>query len=218
MRVLVVTPVHRPVGQRAALYPRPLATIFNQTWPGQLDHYLPSGGDGDRGNNNVTRKFADARCVFLEGDWDAMLCAESDMLLPGDALQRLADTGADIAYGLYVFRHRVMWSAATRLEERGMTTLDSDPDRARSVFGSVIPVAGVGMGCTLIRRHVLERLAFRNWRGVAQDWALAVDAQAAGFSQVCDTGVVCGHLTMTPSPRVLWPDIDAPKLVRTDLL
>jgi hypothetical protein len=78
----------------------------------------------------------------------------------------------------------------------------------------------VGMACTLIRRHVLERLAFRLQPDAVEccDWWLARDARAAGWSQRADLGLVCGHISPTPSPRVLWPDKDEPRLWRVSRL
>jgi hypothetical protein len=93
------------------------------------------------------------------------------------------------------------------------------------------------MGCTLIRRCVLEQLIFRTHRMACCDWGLAMDAQEYGFSQRCDLGVVCGHMTThNPSsvvgatpwvlgvegpPRIIWPDPDVEgigKLYRVEYL
>jgi hypothetical protein len=220
MRVLVVTPLLRDaVTQRTALYGRPLQSIFNLRWPGQLDHYLPNGGDSGRGNDNVTRKYADARCVALEGDYDAMLCAESDMLVPADGLEKLAALDVQVAYGLYAMRHKELaWCAATELTEMKWRSLSADPDQARAVWGQVVDVKGVGLGFTLIRRDVFEAVPFRNWRGVSNDWAFGCDCQGLGIRQVCHLGVVCGHFSPLPSPRYLYPDPDAPTLTRIDLV
>jgi hypothetical protein len=219
MRVLVVTPLLRsPLVERTQYHPRALASILALRWTGQLDYYLPRGGDTSaRGDVNVTRKYSDARCVALEGDYDAMLCAESDMIAPDDGLEKLAALDADIAYGLYCFRHQAHdWSAATELTRDHYRSLSADPESARAAWGQTLDVKGIGLGFTLIRRRVFERLPFRNWRGVSNDWALGVDAQAAGFRQVCDTSVVCGHFHL--AERVtFWPDPDAPGLVRTEV-
>jgi hypothetical protein len=89
------------------------------------------------------------------------------------------------------------------------------------MWGKTIEVAGVGMGCTLISRDVLEKLAFRvdeTHPSVHNDWVFAYDCQQKGITQKCDTSVVCGHISMKPSPRVIWPDPNEPRLYRNDFI
>jgi hypothetical protein len=96
------------------------------------------------------------------------------------------------------------------------------------------------MGCTLIKRNVLEEIRFRLHDGthswiveeyekqykkiginpyqdrrqmVCDDWLLAMDAQHYGFSQRANLGVVCGHIN---GESVLWPDPEIDKLFRVD--
>ena len=116
-------------------------------------------------------------------------------------------------------RPRIVVQHAThRLEQLGAAWLSKDVDAARAAYGSVIDVEGCGLGCTLIKRKVIEELPFRNWRGVSCDWALAYDAQGSGFTQKMDTRVVCGHMTMMPSPQILWPDVNEEKLYRQEMI
>ena len=73
------------------------------------------------------------------------------------------------------------------------------------MWGNVIDTTGVGLGCTLIRREVLEAIPFRvvdKW--IANDWYFALDVAEKGFTQAHDCGVVCGHID---GYRVLWPDV-----------
>lgn len=220
--VLAVTPVLRTPEGRARLFGKAFASIYWQRWSGgRVDHFMPSGGDDySRPNETVTAKYQLAQDVFLAGDYEYMACLEYDMICPEDALQRLVALDADIAYGLYALRHpgHIHWNAANRVEFVGAAWLSNDPDNARAAWGHVAKVQGCGLGCTVIKRRVLETLRFRNWRGVSNDWALACDAREAGFTQVLDLRVICGHMTLTPSPRVLWPDIDAEGFVRTEFL
>lgn len=217
MHVLVVTPMLREPSGKARLYGKALQSIFNLRWSGQLDHFFLNGGDNYLDpSGTVTNKYQQARDVFLAGAWDAMLCAEYDMLLPADALEKLAALDTDIAYGLYVLRHeRKAWNAALWITEQQFCSYSEVP--MTPTFG-VRKVAGVGLGCTLIKRHVVEALPFRNWRGVSNDWAFACDAQAAGYEQVCDFDVKCGHMSIVPSPHILWPDANEPDYYRTEPL
>ncbi len=172
---------------------------------------------------NVAHNYNVARDMVLNLGFDALLSIESDMIVPEDTVERLVATEADIAYGLYVWRHsRREWSAYTQLSALRGRSISQDPEAAKDAWGKVIDVEGVGQGCTLIRRNVLEKIAFSLWPGtpqlVSSDWMLAIDAQAHGFTQRCDLGVVCGHQTYEPWPQIIWPDPESPDLYRIEAL
>jgi hypothetical protein len=172
---------------------------------------------------NITRQYNKARAMVLAGGYDALLCVESDMIVPPDTLTRLVACESDVAYGLYVFRHtKHTWSAYTSLADATGRSLSDDADEARSKWGAVLDVAGVGLGCTLVKRNVLEQIDFRLAPDApdktACDWLFSIDCQANGFAQRCDTGLVCGHQSYKPYPMVLWPDITAEKLYRRESL
>jgi hypothetical protein len=163
--------------------------------------------------------------------------------VPPHAIQSLVDAGADIAYGLYVWRHNLRrWSAYTELDLFGGYSLSLFHERARGAWGQVVDVAGLGMGCTLIRRNVLEALPFRLYEGEADDWVvkeygdrvrflggdphrpqknmfcddwmLALDAAHHGFTQRAHLGVACGHVA--EEGWTLWPHPGPPELFYTE--
>lgn len=206
MRVLVATLVKQLSG-------RMLDGLFAQDWPHPTEYLLitndqPEGHPYER----VTALYNQVRERFLAGPYDALLTVEADMLIPSFALRRLMATGADVAYGLYVWRHGPHhdWSAYVLGADGAMQSLyQADPSAATVAYeqGAVMDVAGVGLGCTLIKRHVLERLPFRRGDGTAcNDWFFALDCRFVGYRQACDFGVVCGHITDWPAVPVLWPD------------
>jgi len=221
MRILVVTPILREPNGRARLYARAVASILNLQWPGQIDHYVANGGDDYlQPSETVTRKYQEAREVFLAGKWDYLFAAEYDMILPPDTLTRLVNLEADIAYGLYVFRHgQPKWNAALTVQEKFWQSFADVPTIvAARAWNTVQTVAGLGMGCTLLKRETVAALPFRNWKGVACDWALAYDALGMGLTQRMDLGVVCGHMSLLPAPCVFWPDVNEPELYRVENL
>jgi len=242
MRILAVTPAH------------PAYTIKPQTWQsiqaafaahdGPVDWIFTTGDNPHKvGYENVTHHHNKARAIALAGGYDAILSIEADMIIPPDTINRLIACDSDIAYGLYVFRHKLhRWSAYTELGLFGGWSVSVDRDLSREKWGQVMDVAGVGMGCTLIRRPVFEKLEFRLYDGrddwiqeehaermrkhlpaidpkrprtsmLCDDWMLAMEAQHYGFSQRCDLGLVCGHVDDT---GVLWPDIDKPEMFRVE--
>lgn len=218
MRVLVVTAVPRMVGV-LAWFPRALQSIMAQEWEGTLELFMPVG-DRPHGTryDRVTAKYEQARQVALDGGFDAVWFAEYDMVMPPNALKRLTAIDTDIAYGLYVWRRPGhQWSAYTYLDENTGVSLSQMPRHARAAWGTQIEVEGVGQGCTLVRRHVLETISFRREGVACADWFMALDAREKGYRQVCDLGVVCGHMSLTPSPRTYWPDVTMPGLARIEV-
>jgi len=182
---------------------------------------VPLGGERTiNGYDNVCEKYQWARRVALDGGYDALLTVEADMIVPEHTLARLSQVDADVAYGLYASRHgRTQWVCATELGKMTAQWLSQDHYRAKQAWGQVIESGGVGMGCTFIRRRVLEAIPFRREPGLlANDWYFALDVREAGYRQVHDLGVVCGHITGKPSPRIIWPDVTARNLVRVEYM
>lgn len=201
MRVLVATLFRRAHG-RVYQYPAATESILALQWPTQLDYFMPSGGDTSA--DSIWRKYEEARRAALVGGYDALLCAESDMLLPVDALEKLAAVGTDITYGLYCFRRPpYQWNITTRLDRFSYRFLSDDPDSAAKAWGRVIQCEGVGQGCTLINRKVLETLPFRYAPDALVDHLIALDAKTYGFKQAVDMSVICGH--MVEGGGAVWP-------------
>lgn len=221
-RVLLFTP-------RLRVFGRALTSVYQmrQAWGRPIDcleiqHDQPYTTEkGSDGNQNVLNLYRQARKVLLaDRRYTHLLTVEDDMIVPPDALSKLMELGADVAYSLYCWR----WGPPHRLsayryvfEDNGCSWGTDEPHTARRLLetGSPMDVAGVGLGCTLIARSVLEDIDFRlGETHAANDWYFAVDCQKAKVRQVCHFGVSVGHIRLDPSARVIWPDRDAPQLYR----
>lgn len=156
------------------------------------------------GRQNILHNYRKARAVFLAGKWDYLLTIESDMVPPVDILEQLLTHHAPVAYSLYVFRGSKKWSAYREFHLGWGASWSEYPEEARAVFGQALPVAGQGLGATLIRRDVLKAIDFRGIHGTACDGWFALDLPTFGFRQVCDTACVSGHLE---GDKVLYPSI-----------
>lgn len=167
---------------------------------------------------NICKKFSYARNLALDNGYDFLLTVEFDMIVPPDALRRLMAVDADVVYGLYTTRReqfRLRWLAFSFTSLRASIWWQNHPmKKLRKLWGHPVYSAGVGFGCTLIRRRVLEKVPFRchPQHEVANDWMFAVDVQEAGFQQKHHFGVVCGHI-MDDGKRAVYPTLANPSLV-----
>lgn len=215
-RVLVFCPMYQ-------LYDATLKSIFELRWDGPLYRLFSNDNPyNDAANsyfravghqNNIQLNMQRARRTCLEQGFDALLTIEADVIAPPDALQKLAEVDADVVYGLYVWRRFAapMWSAYCDVTPRGGHSVSVLGAQAmRDSWGHVIDCVGVGFGCTLIHRHVLEKVDFHtgDWRDTDfPDHHFSLDCQRGMFVQKCHTGVRCGHIDGN-NHRILWPAPD----------
>jgi len=247
MKILVYSPTARHIGPAIVSHIAAVESWRTDNMTGELDWVHDYGtpaatpvqtwiGDGVFAEYHeatkasykvILSKFLRGREMFLAGNWDVFVTIEDDMIIPPDTFKRLAamiEGGAGVGYGLYTWRHNLFpsannhWSAYLRLDQTEGRSIALDPVAAQAAWGSVIDVVGVGMACTVIRRDVLERIPFRLGGPAANDWYFALDCQAAGVVQRCDLGLVCGHFSAKPTPRILWPDPTAADMRRHELL
>ena len=187
---------------------RTLESIFAIEWNGKADIVFGKHDNATGRNQDITDKYNQARDLVLSNGYDALMTIEADMIPPPHSLERLFGVGVDVAYGLYVSRHGPHpWLVFSNVTEnvRGSVQMGNTWDERESLWGNVTDTAGVGLGCTLIQREVLEAIPFRvadKW--IANDWYFALDVAEKGFTQAHDCGVVCGHID---NYRVLWPDV-----------
>lgn len=196
MRVLIFTPTYGD-GPRPETLASVQAQVFTGEWRHEVSWHNPHAGANMA---NVLAQYVRGRQLTFDGGYDALLTVEHDMQIPPYALQALWDTGAPVAYGIYLFRQgggTTLNALELLLNARNVGESLSLHRRklARARRREIIPVSGVGFGCTLIRREVLERIPFHaDDDGVsAPDVPLAIDCLRAGVTQVAHFGVPCGH-------------------------
>jgi len=147
---------------------------------------------------NVLAQYSHARTLCLSGPYDALVTIEQDMIVPPHALTTLWDDGAAVVYATYMLRHGMPVINALRHENSrnlGMSLSLYSGALAQASKAERVEVSGVGFGCTLIRRHVLEAIPFRaDGVGNAPDMPFARDCLQMGFQQVARFNVRCGHI------------------------
>jgi hypothetical protein len=201
-RVMIFT----PYGPRLEL--ETVTAVLNLEWDGPLRFVLQKDNPTGLGREDILHQYQRARRLFLAGDEEAMLVIESDIIQPPDALLRLARLDADAAYGVYRFRV----SDVVNIFERYPVPRPRNEGESLSLHphllnaarqAGVIPCSGGGLGCVLIHRHVLEAVDFRMEDTAHCDTYFNRDLLRAGYRQLADMDVVCGH--KSEDGTVLWP-------------
>jgi hypothetical protein len=161
---------------------------------------------------SLTAKYNQAATLALSGGYDSLLTIEADMVIPAMALRRMTLVNADVVYGLYCSRRpgrrqgsdRWLIFSDVNINPFTVKKLAADAGMRKQIWGEVVESQGIGLGCTLINRQVLEQIPFRcPDPEVSCDWYFAYDCQRTGFTQAHDCGVVCGHID---GDATYWPD------------
>jgi hypothetical protein len=188
MRLLVYMPTYTLPDGTEAMSPESAESVRSQQIDGDLvfeiGRHNPFPGADHR---NVTAQYQRARAMMLDGDYDALLTVEHDNVLPDPgAIQRLLDTKGDVIYAPYVLRHGVaILSTWQYIGDRNLgMSLSRYPEELEQARAAVVwRICGVGHGCTLFHRHVMERIDFRS--GPDGQWApdipFAQDALREGY-------------------------------------
>jgi hypothetical protein len=149
--------------------------------------------------SNVQLNYEKMRQVVLSQGYDKAWIVEEDMVIPGDALERLLETDAEVVTGLYVQRHG--YAPNIHL---GAVKVASWPF-IQSHWGETIDVAGGCLGCVMIDRSVLEDFSFiLDEPGSGPDVPFMRHCVAKNIDVRARLDLVCGHATM--SGDILWPD------------
>lgn len=207
MRVLIATPTYGN-----ALHAATAESIAAQDIPGWEWRQYKTNRYPAPDSRNVLEQYRAIRTEFLGGEWDALLTVEHDMVIPPHALRLLLKTDAPVAYGVYLLRHGAnVLNAWQYIGDHALGesyTLSGAEPRT-----GVVRVSGVGNGCTLIRRRVLERLEFHDGGdpGQSPDVPFARDCLRLGIPQVAHFDVRCGHYH---EGRLLMPFQDEANALR----
>lgn len=148
----------------------------------------------------------------LSAGYDAVLSVEYDNVIPPDTIQRLVVVDADVAHGLYCNRRPpYLWLANIETNTNQGITFARNAATVQGAWGNIVQTQGVGLGCTLIHRHVLDTIQFRREPGhpCADDWFFALDCVAAGYRLAHDCGCIVGHI-LDDGQRIVWPSLEEP--------
>ena len=193
MRILIGVAM-RPPERGVPLEPRTQTCLDALAFDGEIEiAYYDQDDLNLHGRDNLLVKHKQMRQRVLDEGFDALLCIESDMIVPPNVVTKLAALDADVGYAFFCSRHSGMLLCFEHIGEWSGRALNANPARARKVWGSVLPTEGAGFGCTLVRRHVFEQVDFRldGKHDFWDDLAIRLGRQAGRLPQ-CARSI--GHL------------------------
>ena len=144
----------------------------------------------------------------VENNYDAVLWLDSDMIVPHDALIRLAEDmekyRADLVTGLY-FRRKPPTNPVLSNDLYWRVNDDGNVETGATAYvdypkNTVFPIRGTGFGCCLTSRNLLRKMVemygspFTPLMGMGEDFAFCWRADKDGFRLRCDSRVKCGHI------------------------
>lgn len=183
VKILACVPASR-------MYSQSLNSILGQITTHSVRFWIDPTRVHPDTSSECLRKYSEGRDVALNGGYDGMFCAEDDIIMPSNAIQRLVDVaGTDsVAMGWNALRQSPHTTCAMKSTHRAI------PVPISEVKG-VIEVAGNGFFCTYIPSSILLAVPFRRHElGHAPDVPFAQDCERAGIKQYCVSDVLCWHM------------------------
>ena len=168
-----------------------------------------------RGNNAreaVTRSQNIARKIALEEGYDYMLSIESDMFdIPKNIIQHLIGRAKHVVGCYYTIgddKVRKPCITVNKQLDNGMIghrLLSLEEGQQLINHGGLHNIVNCGLGCTLIKREVFEKVAFKYFPNLKpfSDAFFANDVIVSGFKTYVDVEVVLEHKNYFCSGHVL---------------
>jgi GT2 family glycosyltransferase len=165
------------------------------------------------------------RQKVLDEKFDYFFSIEADVIPPADVIERLIADDKDVVCGIYCNYNR---KPSTVQDASGKSFQADIPEFVPMVWDfpktgdrsvGIVQQSGIeesfpsrlrevstcGLGCTLIKREVLEKVSFRyeaEYFG-CDDQYFGTDARKAGFTIWADSYVWCRHLHSAWNQRIM---------------
>ncbi len=142
------------------------------------------------------------REIVLREKYDYFFSLEQDIVCPPDTIERLLKHQKEVVGGVYY--NRVAVDGEER--KRPVLIIYPDEDKKKEGIGKwagftelfpsrLVEVASIGLGCVLISRHVLEKIAFRIIpdKPAFDDVHFTLDLRQNNIACYADTSILCEH-------------------------
>jgi hypothetical protein len=184
------------------------------TWAGDVSSIRMGWADG--------RDRAARAAVESEG-CEGVFWMDDDILLPPEAIVKLASLGKDFTSGMYFQKYPPHWPLVAMFDGKSFQWMREYP--AENVF---VEVDGVGFGCAFTSTKLLKALQEKHgkifeWTKYSEDFTFCLRAGELGMKPWVDTAIKCGHSPLEPqfvtednfkAARSLMAEGEAASLVR----
>lgn len=142
------------------------------------------------------------REIFLREKYDYFFSLEQDIVCPPDTIQRLLSHQKEVVGGVYY--NKVQLGGKEQKTPVLMVYPDEESKKKLKAewvgFTALFPsrlmeVASIGLGCVLIARSTMEKIAFRIVENdpAFDDMHFAIDLQKNNIPCYADTSILCEH-------------------------
>lgn len=143
---------------------------------------------------------------FLKNkEYTHLFFLDTDVIVPQETIMKLLSNDKPLVAGLYLAQQQLP-NGKTGTVPVGCVA--HSPGKVRQLMidevwePKLIEAAVTGLGCVLVRRDVLEKVAFRNIGDTitgGEDTAFYMDARKAQFLLFLDTAIRCDHYAYPPA-------------------
>ena len=188
MKLIFASPTYGPTEPEANIAVRIAimsAARHGNEWLGDAS---PNRQGWEAARNNVVQSMINDEADYP--DDAAIFWCDSDVVLPQDAIARLADHGRDFVCGIYFQRRAPHFPLVATFNGTGFNWIMKWPESV------IAPIDGCGFGCVLTSLGMLRRMEapWFKFTQFSEDFDFCRKAQAAGYQLYMDTGVLCKHL------------------------
>lgn len=158
---------------------------------------------GNTSREGLARAQNKAREIMLEGDYDYLMSLESDIFPGFNIMEALVWDNKEVVTGLYLIGDKkdgTRWPCITVNWQNPNTGTMGSQLLPRDEWDDYVnkglkKVTAGGMGCCLMDREVIEKVAFTYIPGhrAHSDVFFFMDAQRLGYNVWVDTNLFCNH-------------------------
>lgn len=144
---------------------------------------------------------------FLAGDYEYWMSIESDLIPPVGIIERLMKHDKDTVGCMYNIGYAdntqepprpCLFVTVVNEETKSISTKNLNPKEGFGLFGKgVMPIHGCGIGCSLVKRHILEKIPFQYNTDVDtvmhSDVLFYMDMHNMGLQNHVDTDIFIPH-------------------------
>jgi len=189
MKILIASPVHRPVELPTFIS---FVRLANYRSPRHTYDFMFV-------QNSLVYQARDSIAdAFLKSGHDALVMIDSDMTFHHEAVDRLAAFDKP-------FVTAKAFKRVPPYQPCFYTKVDRNPETGRAELqvpiqyqtNSLLEIEGAGMACVFIKREVFDNIEapyFDPQPGLGEDLTFCYKVKQAGIPMYCDTGMQFGHV------------------------